>query len=143
MEIRSTGNCGIKEYNGIREATIPKNFIQDIYNLVIEKQAQTAIITFSDTTERTNGHAIEKYINDHKLGTVISTNPKRNTNSGNDIILWAWEIDTIALAHWIRPTTRVPGYRKAEVMWWKFKRLLKNLIPHPKLTIPIEQEKTS
>lgn len=142
MEIKPTTCCGIKECHGIRHITRPELFVQDIYTLVVTHEDRTAIIWFSDTTERTIGHAIEKYIQDHRLGTIIRTNPTKNKKSGNDIILWAWEIDNIALSQWVRPTNRVPGYTRGQVRLWKFKKFFKNLIPHPKLTIQIKPETT-
>ena len=94
--LNQTTCCGIKEFHGIKNISNPTAFIQEIYDLVVKREDRTAIIWFSDTTERINGYKIQKYIEDKRLGKVTSTNPTKNKRSGHDIILWAWEIDNNA-----------------------------------------------
>ena len=140
--LNHTTCCGIKEFHRIKNIFNPTTFIQEVYDLVVKREDKTAIIWFSDTTERINGYRIQKYIEDNKLGKIISTNPTSNKRSGHDIILWAWEIDNIALAMWETPHRQnVKGYSRGAVRLWKIKRFFRNLKNHliPKLTLEIPE----
>ena len=52
-------------------------------------------VIFSDTdyTEFRHGKAIAAIIRKNKLGTLISTAPARNPNTGHKVKVWTWTID--------------------------------------------------
>src|SRR5687767_4261203 len=47
-----------------------------------------AFFMFSDNTVRSYGIRFAECIKKEKLGYIIETEPRRNPNSGNDIIVW-------------------------------------------------------
>jgi hypothetical protein len=55
------------------------------------------------------GHAFAKFLKDNKLGTVVSTKPQINLNTGNTIKAWLWTVDREALVAWHKKNPLTKG----------------------------------
>lgn len=104
MGMNNTTCCGIKEYHGISHMSSPEAVLKEIgKHLFTEGQDRSALVFFSDKVNNGSGkmgYATEKYIKAKGLGRVFSTNPKKNTNSNNDIVMWVWEYDRERFRNW-------------------------------------------
>jgi hypothetical protein len=111
MTMHRTTCCGIREYEGISEFKSVKKVIDDMAKEILYNM-NAAIVTFSNSVSKKSraniGYKIQTYINENKLGTVNSTQPKFNPNSSHYIVMWIWTINPKALRFWFN--NRHPNY---------------------------------
>lgn len=143
--IRITTSCGIREFSGIRGYNDPYRFIEEIRKTEhLTDEGRPAFIWFSDTSDNLNGFRIQKYIENHKLGRIWCSHSRLNRNSGNHIIMWAWEPDHKAVIACVRLKGEKSGsYQLIALTVYKLRkrmlRWLSQFIPKlPTLSIPVE-----
>lgn len=131
MGMNNTTCCGIKEYFGIHNSQSPEAALKDIGNhLFKEGYERSGLVFFSDNLNGavgSPGYAVQKYIEEHKLGNIICTNPKVNKNSGNLIVMWVWEYDRVKFKNWFdSPQLRDRRhYGRGALVRWHLKRIAK------------------
>ena len=135
MSLNNLGCCGIKEYVGIQYRSEPKEFLKEIYQKIFETGHKFGVLIFSDRTERTNGEAIQKMIEEKELGPITKTTTK-NPNSGHTINVWTWTIDNDAVKNCYLTNGMKNGShtKKAIFFWLLRKKFDKLLTPKKKLT---------
>lgn len=104
--------CGIKEMHGIQNVHIiqdnddrvryepqtPEELIPQIQALYNACGRPRPFLIFSDSTgkSQTSGKPLADYIEKHKLGTVHRSTMEYNKNSGNNLVVYLWTVDTEA-----------------------------------------------
>lgn len=91
MEIRGTSCCGISELVNIGYNS-PEQVLANVKSWAAPGGGggNRAHLYFSSVTREKYGEALEAFILEHNLGSVVSTPSKRNPNSGNAIKGWFW-----------------------------------------------------
>ncbi len=133
MVMNSAGCCGVKEYCGLRQSSNPQGVLEQIgYHLFIDGHHRSAFVYFTDKMiqGQSLGYAVQKYIEDHKLGPILATRKTKNTNSGNDIVMWIWEYDHDKFRKWYElPHIREIGYTRGAITRWKLGKAIKRNLP--------------
>lgn len=100
MELDSTHiSCGVDQLHDLGYA--PQSILASFAEQVLEPWRRNgtppAFVLFSDAVTLGNGTKLAAYLRKHKLGTVYTTQPKMNKNSGNKIQVWTWSPDMEAV----------------------------------------------
>lgn len=122
IELRGMGCCGLREITGLslmRDRSVttlktdPKLAMSNVVATMLAPYPQErriaktisemnwidAVFTQANTTFP-YGEDFRNYILDHRLGSVISNDFKRNPNSSNQIRTYVWTMDRSNLAKW-------------------------------------------
>ena len=100
MDIANTECCGVKELDGIDGYRTTDRLMFALCELLFDDGPQMAFLTFTDLTRRKYGKNLQAYIKKHRLGSVISTQGRRNPNSGNTIKHYTWTPNFTAMKKW-------------------------------------------
>lgn len=99
LELLGTGNCGVKELDGIEDA--PAEIVMDLAELMFRRKNKMAFAVFSDNTKAPRyGQRLASFIVKHNLGEVTTQRARKNPNSGRNIKVWLWGIDRGAFEKW-------------------------------------------
>lgn len=109
--------CGISELSGI-SGDKPEKIIKDV---VIDwfNNGGGAFIFFSCEQSEKAGRKLCSYIRKNKLGEVVRTKAKRNSNSSNMLCMWTWAVNKVNLKKWAQknysqnfrnPNRETPGW---------------------------------
>ncbi len=94
-EVNQLECCGIEELYGL--ATNPND---NLFALE-EQSSHRAMVIFHDTVNRGLGKKLVAKIRKKKLGTVISSPVVKNPNTSNDIQMWIWVPDWLAVSKYV------------------------------------------
>lgn len=105
MSVQNTSCCGLDEFHDMYYHKTVKDFIIDCLDQVESSGDDiTPHILFTDVKEnsrnKVNGEKLHKFILENKLGTVVKTPPRINTNSNNKLICYLWTINRRNLIAW-------------------------------------------
>lgn len=96
ISINETQCCGLDDISGI-QVTKVKDIIEQVIDNELDIGCRPCFYLFTEETETKRGKELKKFIEKNKLGTVYATKSKLNTNSGNDITAYIWEVDKKAV----------------------------------------------
>lgn len=107
-------SCGVYEISGIGRspaASTLKEVGQDIKDWWEpdffmgeenrRKHTVPAFIIFSHHASNRRGKSLRALIEKKKLGTVWTSDARKNENSGNNIVVYVWTVDQPAFIEWI------------------------------------------
>lgn len=115
IESRVTACCGVKEINGISNFVgRPKDALRRLLKPACHmvggryQRGSHAFYTFTQATVGAHearrlsyGEQLKDAISRYKLGTVTSSPPVRNFNSGNMVKVYVWAIDWPGVTSWL------------------------------------------
>ena len=113
ITISNTVCCGMKEISGLSfNKSGLKETLRSIYNhrtYYDSAPVRGAVYLFTQASGRKNpplrtayGMRLAKFIRSKHLGSVVSTRPAMNRNSGNYIRTFAWTPDWTAFNRWYK-----------------------------------------
>jgi hypothetical protein len=96
--------CGTFQISGISMYTEPSEVVSDLKRKFMRAGDEFMILYGDNVQTRTIGDDLAKYIEDQKLGTVVSSLPSHN---GNYMMspermtkTWVWNVNMLALKNW-------------------------------------------
>jgi len=96
-------SCGIRQLEGVADCYSKAETELFLYQLMNEEKhrwgERYAMLIFSDVVGDGGGNLAD-YIKKKKLGKIITTPSVENPNTGNDIELFCWIMDTDACEKW-------------------------------------------
>lgn len=121
MHIHPLSCCGMRELALIETHSYPEEILKEFGGMITprglmgwETERELPInsprrardkfryVVFSSTKSRPKGEKLAAYIEEHKLGTIISTDGyHKNPNSRSTIKAWIWTLDHKAFHAWI------------------------------------------
>ena len=94
--------CGIREVVGVDNYYTnhsPESFVA----YANANRGRSPFVLFSSVTDK--GLAVAKYIEEHKLGQIVSVGKRVNRNSGNRLQAWLWAPEKAPRKRVVRKTT--------------------------------------
>lgn len=98
MTLSNTTCCGVDEMEGLEYDPL-QNMLQYCEERFIMGETQ-AFVLITDAVKNGNGRRLVNFILNNKLGSVISTESKKNPNSGNYIRAWLWSPNIKEVKSW-------------------------------------------
>lgn len=89
LSVRSTSCCGVRDIDGLSDHS--RN-MEGAFRL-FWPQFTGAFALFTCPTKNKYGERFKKYIEKHKLGSVVETERRKNPNSGNMLRAYLWTLD--------------------------------------------------
>src|SRR3990167_6350675 len=112
VTVRNTGCCGLKELDNLGTEPTPEQAMTTLRQEWRGNLLRCTFILFTGVTDRVTddhthvrreddyGKGFANFIEEHNLGTVVSTTSKRNPKTGNNIGAWIWTVDHAAVTAW-------------------------------------------
>lgn len=97
-QVERTTCCGMYEMYDLAEGP-PRSLAA--LALAIRNWNYKPMVVFTDAVQYGNGIALAKYIQDKRLGTVVTIPPSYNPNSGHRVQAWLWRINKRRWKKWV------------------------------------------